>query len=172
MKEEVPTMVESPEVFKLLPEDRFFKRMADLYQIIARRAYELFCAGGFKHGYDRENWFQAESEIITPLPLEMSETEDAITVKSVLPGYTAKDVEIHVEPKRLFITGQQQQKSKGKKREAVRSAERVQRIFQSIELTAQVDPEKVSATLSNGELQIELAKGKTGNKVAAARAAA
>jgi HSP20 family protein len=172
MKRQLATTVETPEVSRLLPEDRFFKRIADLHQIIARRAYELFRARGFIDGHDLDDWLQAESEIVKPVPLEISETEDAITVRSVLLGYRAEDMEIHVEPKRLFINGQRQQNWEEKKREAVRSAESIELRFRTVDLPVQIDPNKVRATLSDGELQIELAKVKTSERVAAAKAAA
>jgi len=30
---------------------------------IARRAFEIFCEGGFRHGHDVEDWLQAEREL-------------------------------------------------------------------------------------------------------------
>ena len=32
---------------------------------IAKRAYELYEQRGWQHGYDREDWFQAEKEVLT-----------------------------------------------------------------------------------------------------------
>lgn len=36
-----------PAIFELLPEDGFFKRMADPHQFIARKAYRFFSDSGF-----------------------------------------------------------------------------------------------------------------------------
>lgn len=33
------------------------------YEQIATRAYERFCARGFQHGHDVEDWLAAESEL-------------------------------------------------------------------------------------------------------------
>jgi len=39
----------------------------ELTERISRRAYELFEARGREHGYDREDWLQAETEILATL---------------------------------------------------------------------------------------------------------
>src|ERR1039457_2473289 len=94
----------APAIIQLLPDDRFLQRMADLRELIARRAYELFAEGGFEHGHDLEDWLRAESQLLTLAPAEIFESQEAITVKTALPGYGAQDIEIHVEPQRLFIS--------------------------------------------------------------------
>lgn len=39
-------------------------------QEIARRAYELYLARGGEHGFDMDDWIQAESELRNPSPDE------------------------------------------------------------------------------------------------------
>ena len=164
---------ESPAIFKLLPEDRFFKKMADSHGLVARRAYELFSVSGFTHGRDLDDWLQAESEILKSVPLEVSETQDAITAKAKLPGHSAKDIEIHVEPRRLFVSGQPQENAVEKKVKTIHSGRGLSWLFCSLDLPVLIDPDKVSATLSNSELRIELPKCKTGAEISiAAKAAA
>lgn len=98
-------------IFKLVPEDRFFQIMEDFHRLVARRAYELFSASGFTHGHDLADWLQGESEILKPVHCEISDTDDVITAKAAVPGYDAKDIEIHVEPQRVFVSGEQQENS-------------------------------------------------------------
>ena len=173
MKQQPTTeTTESMAILKLLPEDHFFQIMEDFHRLIARRAYQLFSARGFTEGHDLEDWLQAESEILKPVPFEISETEDVITVKAALPGYDAKDIEIHVGPQRLFVSGQQQGHSEEKKRKTLHSVQRLEEIFQSIDLPAQINPDKVTAMLSKGELRIELTKANAAKKIAVAKAAA
>src|SRR5262249_3395291 len=123
----------SPAIFKLLPEDHFFQIIEDFHRLVARRAYELFSASGFTHGHDLADWLQAESEILKPVPFEISETADTITVKAPLPGYDEKDIEIHIEPQRLFVSGQQQEKSGEKNRKTLHSVQRMEEIFHCID---------------------------------------
>lgn len=157
----------APAIVRFLPEDRFCKRAADLRELIARRAYELFADSGFTHGHDFEDWLRAESQLRSVPSLEVSKSPDAITIKAALPGYSANDIEIHVEPLRLFISGQQREESEGSQRHAVKSEQRLNRIFRSVDLPAQIDPEKVRATFSNGELQIVLPRVADAMKAAA-----
>jgi HSP20 family molecular chaperone IbpA len=141
-------------IVRLLPEDLFLRRTADLHQLIAKQAYQLFQESGFADGHDLEHWLQAESQLLTPTRTEVRESQVAITVKTILFGFDAENIEIHVEPQRIFISGQQVDKSEA-------SAEvkaRVKRIFRSIDLPAQIDADKVRATFSRGELEIRLQK--------------
>lgn len=163
---------ESPAIFKLLPEDHFFQIMEDFHRLVARRAYELFSASGFTHGHDLADWLQAESEILKPVPFEISETEDVITVRAALPGYDSKDIEIHIEPQRVFVSGQQREHSEEKKRKTLHSVQRLEEIFHSIDLPAPINPDKVRATLNRGDLRIDLTKASLAKKIAVAKAAA
>jgi HSP20 family protein len=149
-----------PAVVKLVPEDRFFSRIAGLHELIARRAYRLFEEAGFRHGHDLEDWFLAESQIQMPVPLEVSQSEDAIKVTAELPGFDAKDIEIHVQPQRLFVNGERLEESGSRKADTAHSEQLLLRVFRNIELPAEIDPDKVTATLKNGELLINLPKVK------------
>ncbi|WP_447962634.1 DUF2934 domain-containing protein [Nitrospira sp. Ecomares 2.1] len=40
---------------------------------IAKRAYELFEQRGRQHGYDREDWYQAENDMLTQKDVEYKE---------------------------------------------------------------------------------------------------
>jgi HSP20 family molecular chaperone IbpA len=157
----------APVIVQLLPEDRFFQKMADLRELIARRAYALFTESGFTHGHDLEHWLHAESQLLTITPLEVSESQEAITVRAALPGYSAKDIEIHVEPLRFFISGQHREESENKKGKTIQSEQRFHRTFRSMDLPARIDPERVRATFSDGKLQIVLPKVADAMKAAA-----
>ena len=37
-------------------------------EVIARRAFEFYCARGGEHGRDMEDWLQAERELRSPSP--------------------------------------------------------------------------------------------------------
>jgi HSP20 family molecular chaperone IbpA len=174
MKHQLTTeTTESPAIFRLLPEDHFLQVMEDMHRLIARRAYELYRGGGFTHGHDLDDWLQAESEILESVSLELSEAEDSITVVAKLPGCRTKDIEIHVNPRHFFISGQREEKTNDKRGKTSHSEPRPRCVFCVVDLPAPIDPERVSATLTNGELRIELPKRKTANEIPlAAKAAA
>lgn len=165
-RDNVTPIIEKPAIFSLFPEDPFLQTIAHVHELIAKRAYELFTARGFVHGHDVDDWFQAESELVTSVPVGLLETPEALKVNTMLPGYRAKDIEIHVEPQCLFISGQRKKTSNG-------SEQHSEQVFRSIDLPARIDPERVKAMLRNGELEIELPKAREEKKVAfAAKVAA
>jgi HSP20 family molecular chaperone IbpA len=139
--------------------------IADIQDRVARRAYELFASSGFTDGHDMEDWLFAESELFGKMPVELSQTESELTVSAGVPGFTEKDIEIRVEPRRLFITGKREEKSEDKKKGETVYSERSNEMFRTIDLPVEVDPDKVKATLSKGELEITLPKKEIGKKV-------
>jgi len=151
---------------KPLPENLFLRKMDEIENRIARRAYELFASSGFTDGHDIEDWLLAESELFGRMPVEVTENDKDVTVKAGLPGFTEKDIEIRVEPRRLFISGERQEKSENKKRGEMVYSERSDQVFRTINLPAEVDSNKVKATLSKGELEITLPKREIGKKIA------
>jgi HSP20 family protein len=150
---------------KPLTESSFLRSIAEIENKIARRAYELFASSGFTDGHDLEDWLFAESELFSRMPVELSETEKELTITAGLPGFTEKDIEIRVEPRRLFITAKREEKSEDKKKGETVYSERSNQVFRTIDLPAEVDPDKVKATLSKGELEITLPKKEIGEKI-------
>jgi HSP20 family protein len=158
-----------PSVRRLLPDDHFFYLIRDVETQVARRAYELFCGRGFAHGHDLEDWLQAESEFLTTACLNASESEDALTLKAQVPGYHANEIEIYVEPQRIFISGQEPrgtEKEKSQKQAAYsHKAQRSRWMLCRLDLPAEIEPEKVQARLDGGELCVELPKHKPAEKI-------
>ena len=140
--------------------------MNELYKTISRRAFDMFERNGRIHGHDLEDWLIAEAEFLTPVLLELSETDTELTVRADVPGFTEKDLEIIVEPERLFITGTTEKKSEEKKKEKTLFSEiSSNEIFRTIALPAKIDPEKVNALLKNGVLEVSMPKANPAKKV-------
>ncbi|MGH9680478.1 MAG: Hsp20 family protein [Candidatus Acidiferrales bacterium] len=135
-----------------------FDRIQQAYDSIALRAFEIFDTNGRWFGNDLADWFQAESEILHPIHLEISETDAALNVRAEVPGFTTKELDINVEPRRLTITGKHEEKEETKKGKAIYSERCSNEILRAIDLPAEVDSSKVSATLKDGVLNIELPK--------------
>lgn len=138
--------------------DNVFDRMQQAYDVIERRAFELFDNNGRWFGHDLADWFQAESEILHPVHLEIAETQDALSVHAEVPGYTAKELDIQVDGNRLTIAGKHESKEETKKGKTIYSERCANEILRSIELPTSVDTAKVSATLKDGVLSVELPK--------------
>jgi HSP20 family protein len=137
----------------------------ELYDKVARRAFSIFEYNGHTHGHDLEDWLEAESEFLNPVPLELTETDSEFTVRAEVPGFTEKELEVVAEPGRLFITGKTEKKSEEKKQKTIFSEISANEIFRSFPLPAEIDPEKVNAVLKNGVLEISMHKAKPAKKV-------
>ena len=142
-----------------LPPSSHLKRIQEVHDAIARRAYDLFASRGFSHGHDLEDWFLAESQLLHRVPLEISETETELKIIAALPGFTGKDIEVAVEPHRLFISGERDEKLDSKKKgQVIHSAYRSEQVYRVIDLPPEVEPDKVKYALNSGKLEITLPK--------------
>jgi len=82
-----------------------FEHTQDVFNLIARRAFEIFEARGHVHGNDREDWLLAESELLTPVKFHLSETGEHLTARADLPGFNRQEIKVSLEPRRLSISG-------------------------------------------------------------------
>lgn len=158
-------IAKQPAILTLMDGDPFFERMKDVYDTISQRAFELFEGRGRQDGHDLEDWFHAEVEFLNPVPVELSEADDELIVRADLPGFHDKDIEVRVEPHRLIITGKREQSRDEKKRRTVYSEKRSDQVFRTIDLSEEVDPERVKASLQDGTLEIALPKARPARKV-------
>ncbi len=156
------TSTEMNIVPQVQPENSFLNKMAEIENRITKRAYELFASRGFTDGHDLDDWFNAESELFGQMPVKVAENDKAVTVQAGLPGFTEKEVEVRVEPHRLFISGTHEEKSENKKKGETVYSENSSQVFRSIALPAEVDPDKVKTSLSKGELEVTLPKKEIG----------
>jgi HSP20 family molecular chaperone IbpA len=93
------------ELTKVVKYTSLFDQMDKTFSALARRAYEIFERNGRVFGRDLENWFQAERELLHPVALNITETDEAFTVKAEVPGFTEKEIEVGVEQGRVTICG-------------------------------------------------------------------
>ncbi|HUK30421.1 MAG TPA: Hsp20 family protein [Candidatus Acidoferrum sp.] len=128
-----------------------------VYDSIARRAFELFEGDGLWNGRDLDYWLRAEAEMLHPLHMDLTEADGEFLVRAEVPGFGAKDLEIKVEPRRLRIAGRREFKEEknGRKIHCETCADQVLRI---VDLPVDIDPTKVSASLKDGILTLDLPK--------------
>ena len=133
-------------------------RMQETYNKIAQRAFNIFNENGRWIGHELDNWLHAESEFLHPLHLEITETDDSLSVRAEVPGFTSEDLKIEVEPRRLTIAGKHETKEESKKGKTVYSERCAKEIQRVIDLPSEIDSSKVNATLKNGVLTLEMPK--------------
>ncbi|MGA3177473.1 MAG: AAA family ATPase [Candidatus Acidiferrum sp.] len=138
--------------------DLIFNLAVEIKNAIERRAYELFEAGGFAHGHDREDWLRAESEILSNVPVEIMEGETELAVHANVPGFGVGDLKVEVAPRCLCILGKHEEASEESQVQAVPSQRRCKRIFRLVDLPSEIDPDGMKTTLRDGLLEITLRK--------------
>jgi len=166
MKNETPRqLVRTPEIRSLFAGDPFIEPALEINDLIARRAYELFESSGFTHGHGYEDWLRAESEILLQAPVDVTETETGFAIRADVPGFGEKDLEVRAAPRSLCITGKRQESSDQKEGTTIYSERRSKHIFRVLQLPAEIDPDTVHATVSDGLVEIKLLKVGLGKKV-------
>ena len=143
---------------RLLPGSSLFDRIEEMSNSIARRAFGIFENRGRALGHDLEDWLRAESELLHPVHLDITESDDAVMVRAEVPGFTSKELEVGVEPHRLTISGKRESSGEHAGKRTVYSEHCVNQIFRTVDLPGDVDSSKVTATLKDGMLELSMPK--------------
>jgi len=137
-------------------------RIEEVWHAVARRAFEIFEAGGKQDGNDLDNWLTAERELLSTADTELSEKDNEITIKAQVPGFSQKDLKVLVEPQKVLIKGHVHEQKDNKTADTVYSEQSDRQICQSVDLPATVNLDNVNATLTGGVLTIVLTKAAAG----------
>jgi len=122
---------------------------------------ERFMDGFFGRRFPR--FRPAELAAVSP-EIEMYDHKDEIVVKAEVPGIEKADVHVMVDGDVLTIKGERK-RGKETKDEDYYCCERSYGVFsRSIELPVAVQPEKITAALNNGVLQVRLHKAEDAKK--------
>ena len=92
------------------------------------------------------------------IPVEIAETEKELVVTAEVPGYTEKELEVRVEPNRLFITGTIYDNKEGKPKKTLYTERAYKQIFRYVDLPIAVNPDNATATVKDGVLKVVLFK--------------
>lgn len=146
-------------------------RINELYDAIARRAFELFEDDGRTLGRDLDHWFRAEAEVLHPAHVQVRESDEAIIVDAEVPGFTANELKLSLEPRRLTVSGEKQGTIEQKKGNVLYSERCSKELLRSIELPVEVNVSRATATLNNGILELTAPKATTKNAAMQAKSA-
>lgn len=139
--------------------DKLRWEMQPVQLAIARRAFELFEKRGREHGHDWEDWFKAESEFLCPVSITTFESEDRLSVRVNVSGFTENELQVSVEPRRLAILGKREGTTSQSVALAMECADRYpDQILRLIDLPTEVDPDGAVVELQAGLLKFELPK--------------
>jgi HSP20 family protein len=115
------------------------ERVDRLYETMAGRAFEIF-----------------ESNSV-----QVEESGNELIVQAEVPGFTAKELEVLFEPRRIAITGNRQSKQQCKENKTTcpQSASRNQ-MLRIVRLPIAIDPDKAETILRDGILELKVSKAR------------
>ena len=135
-----------------------FERMAEVTRRAAENAFSFFSERGGELGRELEDWFKAETELLRPAPIEITENPKEIKVKAIVAGFDPEDIEVKVKDNSLTINGESEEKKRNDDESTFYSEWRSNRFFRQMTLPSEVDAERTRADLSDGVLEIVLPK--------------
>src|ERR1700680_1311497 len=91
---------------KVIEPQALREQINQVYDSVARRAFELFENDGAIDGRDLDHWLKAEQELLHSVHVNIEESADKLTVEAEVPGFGADDLEVGLEPRRVTIRGQ------------------------------------------------------------------
>jgi HSP20 family molecular chaperone IbpA len=147
----------------LVSPNELFEHTQDLFDSITRRAYELFESRGGSHGSDQDDWFQAESELLSPVKIHVLESGDHLIARAEVPGFSPHEIKVCIEPDHLRVSGKPETDQNQDRGQTVmaslgHSIRRAERIFGVVELPAHVDPANAKATVRDSTLEVVMPK--------------
>ena len=138
--------------------EHLFEDFAKTTQAITMKAFELFEKRGRKFGHALEDWLKAERALLRHVPIEIKEIDGKLDIRAQVPGFTAENLKVSVEPHRLTIKGETEEKSEKKDHGMIYSEWKSNKIFRCIDLPHRVDADKATATIKDGILMLAIPK--------------
>jgi HSP20 family molecular chaperone IbpA len=116
------------------------EEMESISANIRKKAYELFLMRGDSPGSDVDDWLQAERQLMWLPDTELSEKEKEFQVRIQVRGLEPKDIRIIAMPNSILL------QAEPKSRES--------KLFQRLDFPTPVNPDRVTAKLDKGILQV------------------
>lgn len=126
---------------------------------IRDRAYSIFENRNPEDGDSLSDWFQAQSEVLSDVDLELTENKTNYSIEGVLKGFEPNDIEVEVDEQRVTISGEHRQQKSSKKKGVESSSSESIRFMRSLALPGDVNLDEVDAKLhKNGKFKLKLPK--------------
>jgi HSP20 family molecular chaperone IbpA len=97
-----------------------------------------------------EDWLRAESEVLCTVPVGFLRSNEVLTVDAAVPGFSADDLEVRIEPLRLIISGKTEASEKTRIEPGAGRKRRALEIFHAVDLPVEVDPSKMFSIFYSG----------------------
>jgi len=138
--------------------EQMFERLADITRQTDQKAYDFFQGRGASVETHLEDWLKAESVILRPTPVEITETENAVNIRAAVPGFKPDEIEISVKDNLLILSGETKSEKKPEDKNPFYSEWHSNRFFRRLTLPCEVKAENVEAHLKDGVLQMTFKK--------------
>ena len=136
-----------------------------MFDSLARRAFEIFESNGRLSGRDGGDWLQAERELFHPAHLSISESPEGFTIRAEVPGFTGNEVQINIEGRRLTISGKRERREEREGEHSIYSEFCSDQLLRVVDLLADVNAEEAKASLKDGILEIQVPKAAPAQKI-------
>ena len=153
-----PQPKKEPENTIFVEAEKLFDQMRDFSTHVAKRAYEFFEARGREFGHEMEDWVRAEFELMRHVPIEVTQDDTHVFVRAEVPGFAFNDIKVNVEPKFVVISGRTEKKKEEEKGKTVWTEFRSNQFMRKLPLPVEVDPQKGTAILKDGILELTFAR--------------
>jgi HSP20 family molecular chaperone IbpA len=121
---------------------------------IRNRAFHLFLDHGKTDGYDLENWFKAEQELMQVPEGHLIEKDESFQLHVAVPGFDEKDVKVTALPDALIVSADAKHKHSHNDAGFHSCSFGEKRMFRRFELPSLINTDKVHAKLENGLLKL------------------
>lgn len=130
-----------------------------LENTIRERAYSIFENRDPDDGDSVSDWFQAQSEVLSEVDLELTEHKSNFSVEGMLKGFEPNDIEVEIDGQRVTISGEHSQQQSSEEKGVESSRSESIRFMRSLALPSEVNLDEVDAKLhKNGKFKLKLPK--------------
>jgi len=148
----------SPALLRPCDPEALHGDMQQIQLAIARRAFELFETRNCEHGHDVEDWLQAESELLRPVSIAVSETADRFSIQADVLGFSKKELKVGIEPMRVAILGRKSVSAAAGPAGTTSPDTSPAHVLRLIDLASEINPAAALVELQSGVLRFELNK--------------
>jgi len=129
-------------------------KIENITNTIRRKAYDLFQGRNGNGGSEVQDWLQAERETVSVPAAELLDSNKDVQLKVAVPGFEAKEIEVTATPGELVIRAESRHTHEGQKANVAFCEFADKTLFRRVALPADINVDKVSASLDKGILQV------------------
>lgn len=126
------------------------QELAQHFEKIRERAYELFQRRGTSNGSELDDWFGAERELSFEPAIELRRANGRFEIEADLPDVGPEDLDVQVTAEDVLIQARIVRSESTKTSES----ETLTELFRAVHLPLPINPEGVKADYKNGHLHL------------------